>query len=277
MYPTKESNNQSSSYIDLNSELSSYREELESHKIYQKLKSVSDIRTFMEIHVFAVWDFMSILKALQMQLTNISIPWTPNNNPLIVRFINEIVYGEESDINELGEPKSHFEMYLDAMKQVGANRKYIDKLLDMIQSGNNIDFSLNQINIDKRIKEFTQFTFSIINTKKPHSIGSAFTFGREDIIPDMFIKILDGIDPKAVHFSKLKYYLERHIEIDGDLHGPLALRMMDELCGNNPKKWDEALIVAKKCIQHRIQLWDVVVELLNQKNQISKNNLTLTG
>ena len=277
MYPTKESNNQSSSYIDLNSELSSYREELESHKIYQKLKSVSDIRTFMEIHVFAVWDFMSILKALQMQLTNISIPWTPNNNPLIVRFINEIVYGEESDINELGEPKSHFEMYLDAMKQVGANRKYIDKLLDMIQSGNNIDFSLNQINIDKRIKEFTQFTFSIINTKKPHSIGSAFTFGREDIIPDMFIKILDGIDPKAVHFSKLKYYLERHIEIDGDLHGPLALRMMDELCGNNPKKWDEALIVAKKCIQHRIQLWDVVVELVNQKNQISKNNLTLTG
>ena len=277
MYPTKESNNQSSSYIDLNSELSSYRVELESHKIYQKLKSVSDIRTFMEIHVFAVWDFMSILKALQMQLTNISIPWTPNNNPLIVRFINEIVYGEESDINELGEPKSHFEMYLDAMKQVGANRKYIDKLLDMIQSGNNIDFSLNQINIDKRIKEFTQFTFSIINTKKPHSIGSAFTFGREDIIPDMFIKILDGIDPKAVHFSKLKYYLERHIEIDGDLHGPLALRMMDELCGNNPKKWDEALIVAKKCIQHRIQLWDVVVELINQKNQISKNNLTLTG
>ena len=277
MYPTKESTNQSSSYIDLNSELSSYRGELESHKIYQKLKSVSDIRTFMEIHVFAVWDFMSILKALQMQLTNISIPWTPNNNPLIVRFINEIVYGEESDINELGEPKSHFEMYLDAMKQVGANRKYIDKLLDMIQSGNNIDFSLNQINIDKRIKEFTQFTFSIINTKKPHSIGSAFTFGREDIIPDMFIKILDGIDPKAVHFSKLKYYLERHIEIDGDLHGPLALRMMDELCGNNPKKWDEALIVAKKCIQHRIQLWDVVVELLNQKNQISKNNLTLTG
>ena len=277
MYPTKESNNQSSSYIDLNSELSSYREELESHKIYQKFKSVSDIRTFMEIHVFAVWDFMSILKALQMQLTNISIPWTPNNNPLIVRFINEIVYGEESDINELGEPKSHFEMYLDAMKQVGANRKYIDKLLDMIQSGNNIEFSLNQINIDKRIKEFTQFTFSIINTKKPHSIGSAFTFGREDIIPDMFIKILDGIDPKAVHFSKLKYYLERHIEIDGDLHGPLALRMMDELCGNNPKKWDEALIVAKKCIQHRIQLWDVVVELVNQKNQISKNNLTLTG
>ena len=277
MYPTKESNNQSSSYIDLNSELSSYREKLESHKIYQKLKSVSDIRTFMEIHVFAVWDFMSILKALQMQLTNISIPWTPNNNPLIVRFINEIVYGEESDINELGEPKSHFEMYLDAMKQVGANRKYIDKLLDMIQSGNNIDFSLNQINIDKRIKEFTQFTFSIINTKKPHSIGSAFTFGREDIIPDMFIKVLDGINPKAVHFSKLKYYLERHIEIDGDLHRPLALRMMGELCGNNPKKWDEALIVAKKCIQHRIQLWDVVVELINQKNQISKNNLTLTG
>ena len=228
MYPNKESNNKNSSYIDINSELGSYREKLESHKIYQKLKSISDVRIFMETHVFAVWDFMSILKALQMQLTNISIPWTPNNNPLIARFINEIVYGEESDIN-----------------------------------------------LDERIKEFTQFTFSIINTKKSHSIGAAFTFGREDIIPDMFIKILDEIDPKAIHFNKLKYYLERHIEIDGDLHGPLALQMMDELCGKDIKKWDEAMNVAKECIKYRIKLWDTIVESIDQKNIISQNNLVL--
>ena len=89
------------------------------------------------------------------------------------------------------------------------------------------------------------------------------------------IKVLDEIDPKAIHFNKLKYYLKRHIEIDGDLHGPLALQMMDELCGKDIKKWDEALIVAKECIQHRIELWDTIVDLIDQKSMIPQNNLAL--
>ena len=265
MHPIKEGNKQSPSFIDINIELSPFIEKLNTHKVYQSLRSIRDIQIFMENHVFAVWDFMSILKALQIELTNISIPWTPNNNPVIARFINEIVYGEESDVNDLGEPKSHFEMYLDAMTQIGSDRKQIDSLIDLIQDGNSIDLSINKINIDIRVKEFMQFTFSIINTNKPHSIGSAFTFGREDIIPDMFIKILTEIDPEDIHFNKLKYYLERHIEIDGDLHGPLALQMMDELCGKDIRKWDEVLSVAKECIQYRIQLWDAIVELIDRK------------
>ena len=272
MHPNKESIRHSSSYIDLNSELSPFVEKLNKHKVYQSLRSIRDIQIFMENHVFAVWDFMSLLKALQLELTNVSIPWTPNSNPVITRFINEIVYGEESDINELEQPKSHFEMYLDAMEQIGANRNQIDTLIDLIQSGHGIEVCINKINVDKRVKEFMEFTFSIINTKRPHAIGSAFTFGREDIIPDMFIKILAKIDPKDVHFNKLKYYLGRHIEIDGDLHGPLALQMMEELCGKNMKKWDEALSVAKESIQYRMQLWDTIVELIDKKESTPKLN-----
>tara|TARA_Y100001934_G_scaffold155572_1_gene186364 strand:- start:165 stop:998 length:834 start_codon:yes stop_codon:yes gene_type:complete len=272
MHPNKESNRNSSSYIDLNNELSPFIEKLNKHKVYQSLRSIRDIQIFMENHVFAVWDFMSLLKALQLELTNVSIPWTPNSNSVITRFINEIVYGEESDINELEQPKSHFEMYLDAMEQIGANRNQIDTLIDLIQSGHGIEVCINKINVDKRVKEFMGFTFSIINTKRPHAIGSAFTFGREDIIPDMFIKILAKIDPKTVHFNKLKYYLGRHIEIDGDLHGPLALQMMEELCGKNMKKWDEALSVAKESIQYRMQLWDTIVELIDKKESTPKLN-----
>ena len=272
MHPNKKSNRHSSSYIDLNSELSPFIEKLNKHKVYQSLRSIRDIQIFMENHVFAVWDFMSLLKALQLELTNVSIPWTPNSNPVITRFINEIVYGEESDINELEQPKSHFEMYLDAMEQIGANRNQIDTLIDLIQSGHGIEVCINKINVDNRVKEFIGFTFSIINTKRPHAIGSAFTFGREDIIPDMFIKILAKIDPKDVHFNKLKYYLGRHIEIDGDLHGQLALQMMEELCGKNMKKWDEALSVAKESIQYRMQLWDTIVELIDKKESTPKLN-----
>ena len=272
MHPNKESIRHSSSYIDLNSELSPFIKKLNKHKVYQSLRSIRHIQIFMENHVFAVWDFMSLLKALQLELTNVSIPWTPNSNSVITRFINEIVYGEESDINELEQPKSHFEMYLDAMEQIGANRNQIDTLIDLIQSGHGIEICINKINVDKRVKEFMGFTFSIINTKRPHAIGSAFTFGREDIIPDMFIKILAKIDPKDVHFNKLKYYLGRHIEIDGDLHGPLALQMMEELCGKNMKKWDEALSVAKESIQYRMQLWDTIVELIDKKESTPKLN-----
>ena len=272
MHPNKESNRHSSCYIDLNSELSPFIEKLNKHKVYQSLRSIRHIQIFMENHVFAVWDFMSLLKALQLELTNVSIPWTPNSNPVITRFINEIVYGEESDINELEQPKSHFEMYLDAMEQIGANRNQIDTLIDLIRSGHGIEICINKINVDKRVKEFMGFTFSIINSKRPHAIGSAFTFGREDIIPDMFIKILGKIDPKDVHFNKLKYYLVRHIEIDGDLHGPLALQMMEELCGKNMKKWDEALSVAKESIQYRMQLWDTIVELIDKKESTPKLN-----
>lgn len=237
------------------------RKKLQEHKIYKSIKSIEDIRLFMEQHVFAVWDFMSLLKQLQNQLSCTKVPWLPSGNPEAARLINEIVWGEESDLNRKGIAMSHFEMYLESMQSLGARSQAISELQHLLKKGQTIDQAIDQINLPQHISSFLKFTFEVINTKKNHIIAAVFTFGREDLIPDMFIEIIKNLKvPEGEDLSDLIYYFKRHIEVDADEHGPMALKMVTNLCEDNVDKITEALAYSKKALELRIDLWDGILK-----------------
>ena len=173
----------------INNSILNHRKELLNHNLYSNIKTIDDLRDFVQIHVFAVWDFMSLLKSLQTKLTCVSTPRLPNNNSQTAYLINEIVLAEETDINQVGERKSHYELYLDAIKCFGADTNDIDHFLNKL---NDVDIfsAIKSSNTPKEVKDFLEFTFNIIEEGKPHKVAAAFTFGRENLIPSMFTAIL---------------------------------------------------------------------------------------
>ncbi len=236
--------------------------ELTGHRIYGLLNEIGDIRIFMEQHVYAVWDFMSLLKALQNRLTCITLPWKPAPNARTARFINEIVLGEETDVDRDGVPASHFELYLEAMDEVHADTIPVTRLLGEIQDLDSARYILRKADLGPGVTRFVDFTFELIGEGEAHKIAAAFTFGRESLIPELFIEILNQSREDKQRFPRLVYYLERHIEVDGDEHGPLSEAMVTELCGDEEEKWQEAAAVAQEALRRRIGLWDQIAESL---------------
>lgn len=235
------------------------------HQIYGSIKTVEDLRVFMKYHVYAVWDFMSLLKSLQNHLTCTTVPWRPVGSANTRFLINEIVVGEESDVDMDNVRKSHFEIYIDAMTQVNADHHGILQFIEQLSSGNDFASAYAASNVPEAAKQFVNQTFSIINSGEVHSMAAAFTFGREDLIPGMFMSMVNDLnDHNPNTISIFKYYLERHIEVDGDHHSHLAIAMTEELCGEDDAKWKAATEVSVAALKSRISLWDAALhEILN--------------
>jgi len=246
----------------INNKIQPQKEALLSHSLYEKVKTMADLNSFLETHVYAVWDFMSLLKALQAQLTCTTTPWFATKNPETRYLINEIVLAEETDLTIDGRRQSHYEMYVEAMEACGANTSGMGSFLSEINSLQNIFVAIKQSDLHPNIKAFLDFTFRIIEQGKTHEIAAAFTFGREDVIPSMFTVILKNFQanfPKT-DLSKLIYYFERHIELDADEHGPMAMKMITELCGTDATKWKDVEEVSILALEKRIGLWDAIEE-----------------
>ena len=239
------------------------RQRLVDHPLYREMRDIQHLRIFLQSHVFAVWDFMSLLKSLQACLTCVATPWLPSPYPKSRRLINEIVLGEESD--KFGDGYiSHFELYLQAMVEAGADTSAIRTLVHELKSGRAFPDALSVAGPPAEAGEFVRTTFSFLQLGKPHVTVAAFTFGREDLIPDMFHQMVKDLRQNLEMVGLFEYYLDRHVEVDADSHGPMALQMVEELCGPDERKWEEAGFGAVTALQARLALWDGILNRMRR-------------
>jgi len=255
----------------INDNIKSQKTILLQHPLYEKVKTIDDLHQFLESHVYAVWDFMSLLKALQSKLTCTTTPWFASKNPEIRYLINEIVLAEESDLTLDGKRLSHFEMYVEAMHSCGANTTELNTFLQSVIDTKNVFIAIKQSDLHPKIKDFLDFTFRVIEEGKAHKIAAAFTFGREDLIPTMFTQILKNFQQSFpdVDLSQLIYYFERHIELDADEHGPMAMHMINELCQDDAQKWKETEEVSRLALEKRIGLWNAIEEKIEARLELA--------
>lgn len=243
--------------IYANKKILELHQQLKEHDLYKNVTNLDELKRFMETHVFAVWDFMSLLKRLQTDITCTTLPWRPSPYPKeLVRFINEIVLGEESDIDFAGNYSDHFSLYIKSMQEINANP---DQLISLMET---LDFDKFCTPAQKK---FVTYNLDLADHGKTHEVAAAFFFGRENLIPDMFTAILKDLDSNfgsqtKTIFPHLNYYLERHVEIDGEEHSALSKKCLEVLCGNNQEKWNEAINAGVKSLELRINLWNEILE-----------------
>jgi len=233
------------------------------HPLYAALTSQHAITTFMEHHVFAVWDFMSLLKSLQRNLTCVEVPWVPTGPTGSRHLINDIVLVEESD--ELrGGFISHFELYLDGMTEAGADTSVIDAFIGRLRARRPVLAAIDEVQVPAPAAEFVRLTWDFIENASVHAQAAAFAFGREDLIPDMFEQVVD-VNQRVGSLGTFVDYLSRHIQVDAEEHTPMAMQMLADLCGEDRAKWDECAETVNLALAARARLWDGILAAIGER------------
>jgi hypothetical protein len=250
------------------------RKELASHPVYAAVTDMKDLTVFMQHHIYSVWDFMSLVKYLQNQIAPARTPWLPFGDALVQRFINDIVLEEETDVGiplEDGTPTytSHFSLYAQAMEEVEAGssrqiRTFVSKV-----ASDSLEAAIHTVKIPVAAEAFMETTFSFLESNKPHVIAAAFALGREHIIPEMFRALLEKMRITREEAGVFHYYLDRHIALDGDHHGPMSMRMLELLCDGDETKIAEAEAAALRAIKARITFWDGVLSAIEASRKAS--------
>lgn len=245
--------------------LSDARRELIAHPIYGEIATADDIRTFMKHHVFAVWDFFSLLKRLQSEVTCVTTPWRPRYYAEHGRFVMEIVLAEETDEDQGGGYTSHFELYRRAMDECGADSGPIDAFLARLDAGTDPLEALRDDAIPDSVAAFVGHTLDVALNGSPADVAASFCHGRENLLPDVLGALRAQVGDLLGETPVFAHYIDRHIELDHDEHGPLALRLLAALTHGDPQLEQQAELVGIEAVLARSRLWDGIVEEIHER------------
>jgi hypothetical protein len=248
-------------------DIGSIRQRMIEHPVFTAIRDIQSLQIFMEAHVFAVWDFMSLVKRLQRDLTCINVPWLPPRDRHGAQLINQIVLSEETDVGPTGEPVSHLELYLGAMREVGANTAGFESFQAALANGASLVGAFDRAAVAPFVRKFTGYTLHTARRAPLLTVMASFFYGREDIIPRMFSNLLERWRIGSDRAPLFVYYLNRHIEVDSDQHGPAAKAILDAATADDPLREQEVLSAARQSIEARIKLWDGLLISLNRWKQ----------
>lgn len=226
----------------IDSEIKSLIKGVVDHPVYSRIITPDALKIYMQRHVYFVLDFMFLVKSIQNEYTNTSPIWFPrmmkSDNAMIGHYINEIVTTEETDVKFGG--KSHLEYYIEAMKEAKADTSDIESVLCNLKKGTP-DRILDIQNVYAR--DIFRQVCRLGDSGKVYAALGVFAVARENIIPEMFTNIVKTIDSEFPgNFTKLRTYLDRHIELDSEEHGPMSSLMLKAI----PSEWEESARIAIK-------------------------------
>jgi hypothetical protein len=248
--------------------------EIVSHPLYANITSTDSLKIFMGEHVFAVWDFMCLLKELHRRIVATNAPWFPPKDALSANLISSILVEEEGDLTEDGNYASHFDIYLSAMEKIGADTQPIKKLLFVLMNGRSLQEAIDLVHLRAGTKKFVLTTFSFFE-RPLHELAAAFVYGREGITSAMFAPMLQRLESDLNNgqhqYSTLVYYFKRHITLDGNEHFPKALKMLENLIGNDDQKLKEAEQAAVLALKARIGFLTDIHVCLQQEQAVVVN------
>ena len=235
------------------------------HPLYAAVNDLRALRIFMSSHAFAVWDFMCLLKTLQQRLTCVRTPWLPPRDTVAARLINEIVLGEETDEVEPGHFVSHYDLYLEAMDEVHADPALVREFIVSLEQGFPFERVMEGMPILVSTRQFVEGNLRLCHQGSTVQIAAAFLLGREDLVPHMFQQLVGTLEAASLPCHAFRLYLERHIHLDGETHGPMARQLLERLCGSSASKWEEATRAAKAALVARCHLWTGIHDLIRNR------------
>lgn len=238
------------------------RDALHTHRVFDAIRDMDSLRAFMQVHVYAVWDFMSLAKRLQRDLTCVELPWMPPPDIEAAHLINEIILAEETDTGPDGHPISHMDLYLAAMREVGADTRPFQQFLSLVRERVPVENALGRVGAPTCVIDFVTHTLRVAIGERTLVVMANFFYGRENVIPGMFQRLLDSWGLDRIEAPSFVYYLDRHIELDGDAHGPAAEAIIGRALQREPELVESVRKAAVGSLTARRRLWDGTDKLL---------------